>query len=42
LADSNSPTFVPVAPVKAPFSYPNISDSSNVSGKAPQFTGMNG
>ena len=29
LADSNKPAFAPAAPVKAPFSYPNISDSSN-------------
>ncbi len=42
VADSKSPILVPTAPVKAPFSYPNISDSSKVSGNAPQLTGMNG
>ena len=30
------------APVKAPFSWPNNSDSNRFSGIAPQFTAMNG
>ena len=35
-ASSNCPGFAPAAPVKAPFSYPNSSLSSNWAGSAPQ------
>jgi hypothetical protein len=36
------PARCPIAPVKAPRSWPNISDSSSSLGMAPQFTGMKG
>ena len=42
LASWNMPARAPMAPVKAPRSWPNISDSSSSAGMAPQFTGMNG
>ena len=41
-ASSNLPTRRATAPVKAPFSWPNSSDSSSVSGMAAQLTQMNG
>ena len=40
-ASSNRPSRRSAAPVKAPFSWPNSSDSSSVSGSAAQFTAMN-
>ena len=42
LASWNMPARAPIAPVKAPRSWPKISDSSSSAGIAPQFTGMNG
>ena len=41
-ASSKRPFFGPCAPVKAPFSYPNSSDSIRLSGNAAQLTLMNG
>ena len=41
-ASSNRPSRRSAAPVKAPFSWPNNSLSSSVSGSAPTFTAMNG
>ena len=41
-ASSNRPSRRSAAPVKAPFSCPKSSDSSSVSGRAAQFTAMNG
>ena len=41
-AASNQPTRLLIAPVKAPFSCPNNSLSTNDSVKAPQFTAING
>jgi len=41
-ASSKRPSRRSAAPVKAPFSWPNSSLSSNVSGSAPTFTAMNG
>ena len=41
-ASSNRPSFSLTAPVKAPFSCPNSSDSSSVSGRAAQLIAMNG
>ena len=38
----NCPTRVATAPVKAPFTWPNSSDSRSASGIAPQFTATNG
>ncbi len=40
-AASNRPSFSPVAPVNAPFTWPKSSDSISVSGIAPQFTATN-
>ena len=37
-ASSKRPTFTPVAPVKAPFSWPNSSLSMSVGGRAAQLT----
>ena len=42
LASSNLPMRRPSAPVKAPFSWPNSSDSRRFSGIAAQLTVMNG
>jgi hypothetical protein len=42
LACSKTPERARTAPVKAPFSCPNNSDSSRFSGIAPQLTGMKG
>jgi hypothetical protein len=42
LASWNMPARAPIAPVKAPRSWPKISDSSSSAGIAPQLTGMNG
>ena len=42
VASSNLPMRRPTAPVKAPFSWPNSSDSSNCSGMAAQLIEMNG
>jgi len=36
------PARCPIAPVNAPRSWPNISDSSSSAGIAPQLTGMKG
>jgi hypothetical protein len=41
-ATSNRPRFVCLASVKAPFSWPNSSDSSSASGIAAQFTATKG
>src|ERR1700758_3790054 len=41
-ASSNFPGFERTAPVNAPWSYPNNSDSSNSPGSAAQFTLING
>ena len=41
-ASSNRPSRRSAAPVKAPFSWPNSSDSSSVSGSAAQLTATNG
>ena len=41
-ASSNRPSRRSAAPVKAPFSWPNSSLSSSVSGSAAQLTAMNG
>ena len=41
-ASSNRPSRRSAAPVKDPFSCPNNSDSSSVSGSAEQLTAMNG
>src|SRR5713226_2262022 len=41
-ASSKRPSLRPAAPVNAPFSWPNSSDSSSVSGRAAQLTAMNG
>jgi hypothetical protein len=41
-ASSNRPFLRAVAPVNAPFSYPNSSDSISVSGSAAQLTFTNG
>ena len=41
-ASSNLPIRLASAPVKAPFSWPNSSDSSRFSGMAAQLTEMNG
>ena len=41
-AVSNSPALFWTAPVKAPFTCPNSSDSSRFSGIAPQFTATKG
>jgi hypothetical protein len=41
-ASSNRPSRRSVAPVKDPFSWPNSSDSSSVSGSAAQLTAMKG
>ena len=41
-ASSMRPGLVPTAPVKAPFSWPNSSDSSTSRGRAPQWMGTNG
>ena len=41
-ASSNRPLRSAVAPVKAPRAWPNSSDSSSVSGRAPQFWATNG
>ena len=41
-ASSNLPMRRAMAPVKAPFSWPNSSDSSRLSGMAAQLTLMNG
>ena len=41
-ASANRPFLVVVAPVKAPRTWPNSSDSSSVSGIAAQFTLMSG
>ena len=41
-ASSNRPGFCLIAPVNAPFSWPNSSLSSRVSVSAPQLTLMNG
>ena len=41
-ASSNRPSRRSAAPVKAPFSWPNNSLSSRLSGSAPTFTAMNG
>ena len=40
-ATSSLPRFWVAAPVKAPFSWPNNSDSRSSSERATQFTGMN-
>ena len=42
LASWNMPARAPTAPVNAPRSWPNISDSSSSAGMAPQLTGMKG
>ena len=42
LASSNLPSLRFTAPVKAPFSWPNSSDSSRADGMAPQFTRIKG
>ena len=42
LASSKRPGFWPAAPVKAPFSWPNSSLSTSVSGRAAQLKWMNG
>ncbi len=42
VASSNLPMRRAIAPVKAPFSWPNSSDSSRLSGIAAQLTEMNG
>ena len=42
LARSKRPRFSPTAPVKAPRSWPNSSESIRCSGMAPQFTLTNG
>ncbi len=42
LASSKAPWRRAIAPVKAPFSWPNSSDSSSVSGIAAQLSGTNG
>ncbi|MNG00438.1 hypothetical protein D3C84_833740 [compost metagenome] len=42
LASSKRPARLVIAPVKAPFSWPNSSLSSNSAGIAPQLTGTNG
>ena len=41
-ASANFPFLVVVAPVNAPRTWPNSSDSSSVSGMAAQFTLMSG
>ncbi len=41
-ASSKRPSRRSAAPVNAPFSWPNSSDSSSVSGSAAQFTATNG
>ena len=41
-ASTNLPMWRSVAPVKAPFSWPNRSDSTRLSGIAPQLTATNG
>src|SRR5512147_15215 len=41
-ASSKRPSLRLMAPVNAPFSWPNSSDSSSVSASAPQLTLMNG
>ena len=40
-ATSNSPSFMPSAPVKEPFSYPNSSLSISSCGMLPQLIGTN-
>ena len=42
IASTNLPVWRSVAPVKAPFSWPNRIDSTRLSGMAPQLTATNG
>jgi len=42
VAAANSPSVLATAPVKAPLTWPNSSDSISVSGTAPQFTETKG